>query len=135
MPHPDRNQLLVLLKRLEGPDEKDVLEAAREIARRMKEAGVSWDDLLAPPARVTPVGVPSHDAHDTEKADPDAGAGGSISAEETAEARAEIAALLAMDGISDATRGEINDLRGDLGEGRFGKADLRYVRALRARLS
>ena len=117
--------MTALLRRLEGPDEKDVLEAAREIARRMKEAGISWDDLLVPPAR----------GDETEKADPDAGAGDPLSAEDTTEARSEIAALLAMDGISDATRGEIDDLRGDLGEGRFGKADLRYVRALRARLS
>jgi hypothetical protein len=136
MPHLDRNQLVVLLKRLEGPDEKDVLEAAREIARRMKEAGASWNDLLAPPARGDEVvRVPRDASPRTEKPDPDAGAGDSLSAEETTDARAEIAALLAMDGISGATRGEINDLRGDLGEGRFGRADLRYVRALRARLS
>ncbi len=125
MPQLDRSQLIVLLKRLEGPDEKDVLEASREIARRMKDAGASWDDLLAASDR----GI------EAEKAEPDAGAGETLSAEETAEARSEIETLLAMNGISDSTRSEIDDLRGDLGEGRFGRADLRYVRALRARLS
>lgn len=121
----DRNQLIVLLKRLEGPNERDVLEAGREIARRVRDAGVSWDDLLAASDR----GI------EAEKTEPSSAAGETLSAEETAEARSEIEAVLALGGISDATRGEINDLRGDLGEGRFGKADLRYVRALRARLS
>ncbi|MCC7016553.1 MAG: hypothetical protein IT564_05065 [Rhodospirillales bacterium] len=125
MPQLDRNQLIVLLKRLEGPDERDVLEASREIARRVQDAGISWDDLLAAPGR----GI------ETEKAEPSSVAGEPLSAEEAADARSEIEALLALDGISDSIRGEINDLRDDLGEGRFGKADLRYVRALRARLS
>ena len=127
MSHLDRNQLIALLKRLEGPDEKDVFEAAREITRRMKEAGVSWDDLLAP------------SEGEVERTAPDAGPGDTASAalspEETAEARSEIEALLALDRISKTTRDEIVDLRADLGAGRFGKTDLRYVRALRARLS
>ena len=140
MPDLDRNRLIALLKRLEGPDEKDVIEAAREIAGRMKEAGVSWDELLAPSAR------PPRESGDrgatftargdeSEAADPDAGAGDTLSAEETAEARAEIKALLAVDRISETTQGEIIGLRGDLDEGRLSRADLRYVRALRARLS
>jgi hypothetical protein len=124
MPHPDRIQLIALLKRLEGSDEKDVLEASRAIARSIKDSGVSWEELLAASADET---------RDAETAGSDAGE--ALSAEETAEARSVIEALLAMDGISDTTRGEIGDLRGDLDEGRFGKADLRYVRALRARLS
>ena len=127
MPKMDRSVLIGLLKRLEGPDEKDVFEAAREVARRMKESGVSWDELLAPPAPVA--------AEEIEPAIQEGGADKLLSAAETAEARSEIEALLATSGISDATRGEIMDLRGDLGAGRFGKADLRYVRALRARLS
>ncbi|MSO85658.1 MAG: hypothetical protein EXR02_03370 [Rhodospirillales bacterium] len=125
MAHLDRKQLIVLLKRLEGPAEKDVLDAAREIAERRAAAGVSWDDLL----------VASKPDGASAAADPDAGAGDALTPEETAEARSEIAALLALDKISEATAGEIGDLRGDLDAGRFGKGDLRYVRALRARLS
>lgn len=127
MPHLDRNPFIALLKRLESPDEKDVLAAAREIAGRMKEAGVSWDDLLAMSEPVP--------AEAIEPATQEGGADKLLSADETEEAHAEIVALLALKGISKATRGDINDLRGDLAEGRFGKADLRYVRALRARLS
>ena len=127
MPQFDRDQMIALLRRLEGPDDKDVLDAAREIARRAKEAGVSWDDLLAP------------SEGEVERTAPDAGPGDTASAalspEETADARSEIEALLALDRISKTTRDEIVDLRADLGEGRFGKTDLRYVRALRTRLS
>ena len=126
MPQLDRSVLIGLLERLEGPDEKDVLAAAREVARSMKESGVSWDDLLVASEREVVEVAP---------ADPDSDAGNNLSAEETDEARSEIAALLALDGISDETRAEIVEFRGDLGEGRIEKADLRYIRALRARLS
>ena len=125
MAHLDRNQLIVLLKRLEGPDEKDVLAAAREIAGRLAEAGASWDDLLAPSKRDDESALGREDAE----------TGDALTPEETAEARAEIAALLALDKISEATEGEISELRGDLDAGQFGRGDLHYVRALRARLS
>ncbi len=129
----DRDRLIALLRRLDGPDDKDVLAAGREIARVVNDAGVSWDDILAAP---NPSPAATADAPDgTADAAAPSELAEKISAEETAEARAEIDAVLAIKGISNATRSEIEDLRGDLAEGRFGRGDLRYVRALRARLS
>ena len=126
MPHLDRAQLIELLRRLDGPDEKDIAAAARAIAGHVKEAGVSWDDLLAPAGH-------GRDA----EADPDPLQGGEalLDAEETAEAVAAIEALLARDEISATTRDDLKELRADIDRGMFGKSDLRYVRALRARLS
>ena len=126
MPNLDRNEFIALLKRLEGPDDRDVLSAARAIAERMKAADVSWSDLLAAPESV--------EAEEIEQSDPEGESGQTLAEEEAAEARAEIKGLLAKGRISDETRGEMNDLLADLAEGRFGRDDLRYVRALRARL-
>lgn len=126
MPHLDRPQLIELLRRLDGPDDKDVAAVARAIALRVKEAGTSWDDLLAPSAR---------DRVDPADPDPSDGGEAPLAAEETAEARAEIKALLARDGISETTREDLKGFRADLDQGKFGKSDLRYIRALRARLS
>lgn len=129
----DRDRLIALLKRLDGPDDQDVLAAGREIARCANDAGASWDDILAPgrPPEISAAAAPDG----TADAAPPSDLAEKLSAEETAGARAEIDAVLAIKGISNATRSEIEDLRGDLAEGRFGRGDLRYVQALRARLS
>jgi hypothetical protein len=129
----DRDRLIALLERLGGSDDADVLAAGREIARHVNDAGASWDALLASPDH--PAGAPPATADTTPDEPPLSDSGEKLSAEETAQAKAELAAVLAIKGISDSTRSEIEELRGDLAEGRFGRGDLRYVRALRARLS
>jgi hypothetical protein len=129
----DRDRLIVLLDRLGGSDDKDVLAAGREIARLASETGASWDAILAGPNR--PAGAPPETPDTTPDESPLSDSGEKLSAEETAQAEADLAAVLAIKGISESTRSEIEELRGDLAEGRFGRGDLRYARALRARLS
>lgn len=132
----DRDRLIALLKRLGGSDDKDALAAGREIARTVNEAGVSWDAILAAPARPEISGATASETlPETSEEPPASDADAKLSADERAEAEAELAAVLAIKGISDATRSEIEELRVDLGEDRFGRGDMRYVRALRARLS
>ena len=49
MPHLDRDSFIALLDRLGDPDEAEVLATAREIDRRVRESGMTWSELLAPP--------------------------------------------------------------------------------------
>ena len=45
MPFVDRTTFIDLLEKLRAEDEADVVSAAREIARRMDEGGVTWDQV------------------------------------------------------------------------------------------
>lgn len=137
----DRDRLIDLLGRLDAAADKDALAAGREIARLIKESGATWDEILTRPRNAptdaltdasTAAPTDMGDKHGEAASDQTAG---TLAPEEADEARGLIAALLAMDNISDSTREDIEGLRGDLGDGRFERSDLRYLRALRARLS
>lgn len=126
----DRDRLIALLGRLDAADDQDALAAGREIAKLVKDGGASWDELLAPGPRA------AAGADETGSDEPDANApAGALAPEEATEARGLIATLLAMSNISDSTREDIEGLRGDLGDGRLERSDLRYLKVLRARLS
>lgn len=127
----DRDRLIALLGRLDAADDQDALAAGREIAKLVKDGGATWDELLAPDPRAADAG-----ADEAGSDEPDADVpGGALAPEEAAEARGLIAALLAMSHISDSTREDIEGLRGDLGDGRLERSDVRYLKALRERLS
>src|SRR5688500_14377814 len=49
MPYLNRDSFIALLDRLGSTDDAEVLASAREIDRRMRASGVSWNDLLVPP--------------------------------------------------------------------------------------
>lgn len=129
MPFIDRPSFIALLKRLDGADDADVVAAARDVARRMKEDNVAWDDLLVRAA-------PGSDGDDApnEGDDETNAATAPLSEADRAAARAAIQAILAQDGVGEQAQAELRDLQGDLDAGRFGAGDLRYVRALGARL-
>ncbi len=122
MPFLDRASFLTLLKRLDGADDADVLAAGREISKRMKDGGIGWEDLLVSAAA------------DAEPAD-DFVAAAPLAPVDRDEARAAIQALLTRGDIGEDTAGDLRDLLADLDRGAFGAGDLRYVRALKARLS
>ncbi len=128
----DRDRLIALFGRLDAADDQGALAAGREIAKLVKDSGATWDELLAPGPRAAADAGADETGSDGPAAD---APGGALAPEEAAEARGLIAALLAMSHISDSTREDIEGLRGDLGEGRFERSDLRYLKALRARLS
>ncbi|MBM3564533.1 MAG: hypothetical protein FJX42_00260 [Alphaproteobacteria bacterium] len=130
MPFLNRPSFIALLQRLDGADDASVLAAAREISRRMKDGSVDWDDVLVRAG----AGGGDGDAAADESGESDESGAASLSDADRAAARAEIAALMGKDGVGDQTKDDLKDLLGDLDRGDFGPSDLRYVRALAARV-
>ena len=132
MPFMDRESFIHLLDRLGDADDASVLAAAREIHRRMGEAGIGWDELLIRPdmEEETATDLPAVAAPALELEDDSH----SIPAGD-AEDAALIDRLLADLPLSPDTRQELMDLKGDIAAGEFTAADSRYLRNLAARLS
>jgi hypothetical protein len=138
----DRDEFMALLEKLGDEDDETVLTAARDVHARLTVADVSWDDLL----------VPDEDEEDDEEdwSDEDFGdtdedvaatspAGADddqepVNDEEKAEALALIGKLEGRQ-ISAETKTELKEYRDDIAAGQFEKMDLRYLRALHARLA
>ena len=133
----ERGDFLALLEKLKSEEDDEVLGVVRDINAKMTVAGVSWDDLLI-----------SQDVTQEDSADDDKDEDGQESGrenvsddnfeplndEERQEAESLINAIKGMK-VSEATKQEINEYRDDLREGEFEQMDLRYLRALKARLS
>jgi hypothetical protein len=130
MPFMNRPSFLALLDRLDDPDDTVVVAAAREIGSRLREAGVTWNDLLLPAE-----GAPT-DKDGLEGADEIAvPATLDRPADAAAEDLAMIDRLLARPGLSEATRQELGDMRADIAGGEFTARDRRYLCDLEARLA
>ncbi len=126
MPFMDRASFIGLLDRLGDPDNATALAAAREIDRRMREAGVTWDGILVP-ATVE---------------EPEVGDGSLLVADEpvpVAEGLEEdltrIERLLTVYQLSAETRAELEDYRAEIQDGTFTDMDRRYLRDLEVRLA
>jgi hypothetical protein len=126
MPFMDRASFIGLLDRLGDPDDATALAAAREIDRRMREAGVTWDGILVP-ATVE---------------EPEVGDGSLLVADEpvpVAEGLEEdltrIERLLTAYQLSAETRAELEDYRAEIQDGTFTDMDRRYLRDLEVRLA
>ena len=133
----ERGDFLALLEKLKSEEDDEVLGVVRDINAKMTVAGVSWDDLLI-----------SQDETQEDSADDDKDEDGQKSGrenvsddnseplndEERQEAENLINAIKGMK-VSKATKQEIDEYRDDLREGEFEQMDLRYLRALKARLS
>jgi len=124
MPFVNRPSFIALLERLDDPDDAAVVAAAREIGRRLHEAGATWDDLLL----AAEDGAPDTGAF-VEPATLDR------PADAADDDLATIDRLLARPGLSEATRQELDDMRADIAGGEFTARDRRYLRDLEARLS
>lgn len=128
MPSIDRPSFIALLNALGSAKDEDALAAAREIDRRMKEAGVVWDDLLRPATDDRAAAHGQDDVSDTDAGDDVA------AADQAAGDLALINELLASDQISEETRSDLKDFAEDIAHNRLRAADSRYVRALHKRL-
>jgi len=131
MPLIDRSSFVALLNALGSAKDEDALAAAREIDRHMKEAAITWDDLLKPATGDSAV------ARDEDGGALGADAGGGdefADAEQTADDLALINELLASDAISEGTRSDLKDFADDIAHKRLRAADSRYVRSLHKRL-
>lgn len=125
MPFMDRDSFIALLDGLGDPDDTTALANARAVHARLKEAGLSWDDLLVPPPGASDLDDDHEDAAPavvTPTPDPDGDA-------------ALIDRLLADYDLSATTRQELIDLKADIAVGEFTLQDSRYVRNLADRLS
>ena len=128
---PDRTGLIALLERLDSEKDEDVLAAAREIAAMKKQAGTDWAAILDAVADDDDgdiwdgtIDENADEAESESDADPsDAGDDAKL-----------IADLLARDDISEATRQDLIDFQTEAAQGRLGRNDSRYVRALHRRL-
>jgi hypothetical protein len=125
MPDLDRAELLDLLGRLGAEDDATVLAAARALHGKLRESGLTWDELLQLEADTSDDDTGQHD---TAEAD------GSVSASGKDEAARLIERLLARPSISDTLREELVDFKHAIAEGTFEEMDARYVRALAKRL-
>jgi hypothetical protein len=108
MPNTDRAGFLVLLERLGSADDAEVLQSAREIARRLAASGMTWEDLLKPPA--------------------------APAIEITGDDAVLIDRLLAHPDVSEGTREELHEFRRDLAQGDFNPADRKYLYDLARRI-
>ena len=134
----ERDDFIVLLEKLNSEDNTDVLAAARDINAKMAVAGVTWDDLLMSQGDASTESDYSDDDEDEGEAeqsnDDDDSDLNALSAEEKAEALSLIAAIRGLE-ISDATKSELKEYEDDLEQGEFEQMDLRYLKALKTRLS
>jgi hypothetical protein len=136
MPHLDRDSFIALLNRLGDPDEAEALATAREIDRRVRESGLTWSELLAPPSSATGIKGADYDNYQGAFTDDDlfdiasgrpSGSYGSDTAL--------IEELLKNQDLTPETRQELLDFKSDIAEGEFTDMDAKYLRDLHARLS
>jgi len=128
-----RDELIALLSRLGSADDAEVLQAARQAQAQVSAAGLSWDDLLAPPDSAD---EPAEDSDEADEPAPEAAEEETPAAtgDGDTESLALIARLLARKDISRELRDELEGYKADIAAGEFLEADRRYLRAVHQRL-
>ncbi|WP_299620703.1 hypothetical protein [Pelagibius sp.] len=136
-----RDALLELLSKLGSADDEEVLTAARQLHADVEAAEVSWDELIVPEPSEEDFAEEDEEDDDEEEAldeTEDEAEDEDLTPDQrktrNSEALALIDKLLAAPGRSDALKEELEGYKEDIAEGEFTAADLRYVRALAARL-
>ena len=130
----ERADFLVLLEKLRSEEDAVVLATINDINAKMSDAGVSWDDLLISQDDIRV--EDGEDATDQEgETENDSGdTFEPLNDEEKREAESLIGAIRGMK-VSTATKKELDEYVEDIKEGEFELMDLRYLRALKERLS
>jgi hypothetical protein len=118
----NRAHLIELLGRLGEGDDNAALAAAREVSRTVKDAQVSWDELLRPEDATVPGAASSPQARPAKEP-----------AAQTSDGRL-IERLLARTDLSDTLRSDLGDFKRQLADGKLHKDDAEYIRALAKRL-
>jgi hypothetical protein len=156
MPYLDRESFIALLDQLGSENDDEALAAARELDRRVRAAGIGWDELLTPEeddedddegaeedfededededADDEAFGEEAGEAEDMDLEDEEARPprAGAVEGEDDA---ALIDRMLGEFELSDETRQELLDLKQDIAAGEFTDMDRRYLAALETRLS
>ena len=133
----ERDDFLVLLEKLKSEDDKEILSAARDINAKMTVAGVSWDDLLISQDEAIENIDSSHDNDHGNQNDENEHTDDNFEALNDEESQEAISLIKTIENmkVSETTKQELSEYKDDLKEGEFEKMDLRYLRALKARLS
>ena len=130
----ERADFLVLLEKLRSEEDAVVLATINDINAKMSDAGVSWDDLL-----ISQDDIQVEDGEDAtdQEGETENDSGDTfepLNDEEKKEAESLIGAIRGMK-VSAATKKELDEYVEDIKEGEFELMDLRYLRALKERLS
>ncbi|MYE02733.1 MAG: hypothetical protein F4Y03_15950 [Alphaproteobacteria bacterium] len=130
----DRMYLLERLERLGAEDDAEALQAARELAARVSEGGLDWDDLIAP--EDPPEDDFSEADFDLEEdGEDDAEDGPPLEGDGSVEVQL-LQKLLERKGTSRALKEELQEMRRDAAsEDGLSDMDRRYIQALARRLS
>jgi hypothetical protein len=134
----DRAALIELLGRLGAENDETVLQAGRELHRKVRESGATWDDLIraqplaaeartdAEPTAEPPERKPSEDQPPATAPE--------MRAPDRVEITRLIERLLARKELSANLREELSEMKRALADGSLDVMDNRYVRALAKRL-
>jgi hypothetical protein len=130
----ERAEFLVLLEKLQSEDDSIISATVSEINSKMIVAEVSWDDLLISQddTQVDDEADMANQKADAENASVDIFE--PLNDEEKREAEDLIDAIRSMK-VSGSTKQELDEYANDINEGEFELTDLRYLRALKKRLS
>ena len=129
----ERIYLLERLERLGADDDAEALQAARELAARVSDGGLDWDDLIAP--EDPPEDDFASAGYDLETDDEDdAEDGPALEGDGSAEMQL-LQRLLERKGNSRALKEELQEMRRDAASDGLSDMDRRYLQALAKRLS
>ena len=130
----ERDEFLVLLEKLRSEDDSIILATVGDINSKMMVAEVSWDDLLISQDDIQVDNDVDAEVQDTNNDNDSDGTFEPLNDEEKREAEDLIGAIRSMK-VSGSTKKELDEYASDIKEGEFELMDLRYLRALKARLS
>jgi len=130
----ERDEFLVLLEKLRSEDDSIILATVGDINSKMMVAEVSWDDLLISQDNIQVDNDVDAEVQDTNNDNDSDGTFEPLNDEEKREAEDLIGAIRSMK-VSGSTKKELDEYASDIKEGEFELMDLRYLRALKARLS
>ncbi len=141
----ERATLIEQLEKLGSAEDEEALAAARQLHGMVTDAGQSWDALIVPEDDEEALSEDLEDEdledeglEDEGEEEPAGEADEPLSPEaqqaQNAEALRIIEKLLAGSNVSDALREELEGYKSDIDEDEFTAGDLRYLKALSARL-
>lgn len=140
----DRDQLIGLLEKMNGEDDSEVAAAARELHTHVTGAGVSWEEFIAYAEDDYEDDDDLSDDDDDEMTEAELSDSGVDPSDEDADEtpvnddeKAEALSIIdkLMDDVSRDTREELKEYKTDIEEGEFEQMDLKYLRAMRDRLT
>lgn len=116
----DRNTLIAHLESMSDEDDEKALSSARQAAGLVLDAGLSWNDVLAPE---------NTEEEEDEAEEP------KLNLSDIPDDEAKLVdTLLARSDLNDDTRDDLETFKEDIEKGEFAAEDRKYLKALVARL-